>query len=152
MAEFWRDDRAVSSVVEKLLGAGIAVLYIGGMMGLLLGGVVPGYQAAAGEQLGERTLATAAGEIEQTIPQVAGDVNATTTVDLPDKIRGASYRLVLANGTLTLAHPDRTIRDERRLALPAGTRTQQSTWTSGDALVIQVTGETGNRTVTVEEP
>jgi hypothetical protein len=151
VAEFWRDDRAVSSVVEKLLGAGIAVLYIGGMMGLLLGGVVPGYQAAAGEQLGERTLATAAGEIEQTIPQVAGDVNATTTVDLPDEIRGASYRLMLANGTLRLAHPDGTIRDERRLALPAGTQTRQSTWTSGETLVIQVTGETDSRTVTLEE-
>jgi hypothetical protein len=151
VAEFWRDDRALSSVVEKTLAAGIALLYIAGMTGLLLGGVVPGYQATAGAELGERTLATAAGEVERTVPQVDGDVESTTTVSLPTQIDDASYRLVLADGTLTLEQAASSLQQERALALPAGVTIEQSTWTSGSDLLIRVDGPANNRTVTIEE-
>jgi len=151
VAEFWRDDRALSSVVEKTLAAGIALLYIAGMTGLLLGGIVPGYQATASAELGERTLATAAGELEQTIPQVDGNVESTTTVSLPTQIDDGSYRLVLANGTLTLEQAESSLQQERVLALPAGVATKQSTWTSGSDLLIRVEGPADNRTVTIEE-
>lgn len=149
MAEFWRDDRALSSVVEKTLAAGIALLYIAGVTGLLLGGIVPGYQATAGAELGERTLATAAGELERTVPQVDGDVRATTTVSLPTQIDNAGYRLVLADGTLTLKRAGSTRQRERVLALPAGVVTEESTWTSGSDLLIRVEGPANNRTVTI---
>jgi hypothetical protein len=152
VADLRRDDRAVAPVVEKVLGTGVALLYIASLMSLLLGGVVPGYQTATGEELGERTLATAAGSIEETTPRVDGHAEATTTVDLPATIDGAAYRLVLENGTLRLDHPDAAIAAERPLALPSNVTTAESAWASGDELVIRVEGPPDNRTLTIGEP
>jgi len=151
VADLRRDDRAVAPVVEKVLGVGVALLYIAGLLGLLLGGVVPGYQTATGAELGERTLATAAGTIEETTPRVDGHAEATTTVDLPATIDGAGYRLVLDNGTLRLDHPDAAIATERTLSLPSNVTTAESAWESGDELVIRVEGRADNRTLTIEE-
>lgn len=145
-----RDTRALSSVVEKSFVAGIALLYVGGMMGLLLGSVVPGYQAATGEQLGERTLATATEHIEQAPPQTQGAVESTTTVTLPATIRGNRYELRLANETLTLESSGDGFEREIQLALPEHVTTTESTWNSGGDLLIRVEGPATNRTLTIE--
>lgn len=148
--QLWRDTRALSPVIEKSFVAGIALLYVGGMMGLLLGGVIPGYQATAGEELGERTLATAATHIEQTPPQTHGVAETTTTVDLPGTIQDSTYELRLSNETLTLDHSDETFEREIRLALPENVTTAESTWNSGGDLLIRVDGPADNRTLSIE--
>lgn len=151
MAEIVRDDRALSPVVEKSLAAGITLVYITGMLGLLLGGIVPGFQAGAGEQLGERTAATAAGHIEDTATAPDGHVDVSRTVDLPETIDATGYWLTIENDTLVLDHPDSTYDVEIPLALPAGTTGIESRWESGGELRIRVSGPTSNRTVALED-
>jgi len=145
------DDRGVSPVVGKTLAAGIAVLYVAGVTGLLLGGVVPGYQAAAGDEVGERVLATAAGTAENAVPAVDGSVESETTAALPATIRDSSYRLVLSNRTLELDHPEESIGAETRLSLPEGVSVENGTWQSGTELVVRVEGPATNRTLAIGE-
>lgn len=147
--QFRRDERGATPVVEKTLAAGIALLYVGGMMGVLLGGLVPGYESSAGEELGERTLATAAASVETTPTSVDGTVEKTKTVSLPASIDDEGYRLVLADGTLTLDHPNDAFDRSMQLGLPADVTVAESTWESGGDLVIRYGGPTGNRTLSI---
>jgi len=144
-----RDTRATTPVVGKTLAIGIVLLYIGGMTTLLYGSVLPGYQAATGEELADRTLAAAVGEIEQSVPDARGEVNRTRRLTLPDRIREKRYRLELSGERLRLHHPDRETALETRLSLPPGTVVRESTWHSGEKLEIRVTGPTANRTVRI---
>lgn len=144
-----RDARALTPVVEKTLAAGIALLYVGGMMGLLLGGVVPGYEATAGEELSERTLATAAASIEGTPSSVDGDIEKTRTVSLPGSIDDAGYRLILADGTLTLVHPHDGFDRSMQLGVPADVTVIEGTWESGGDFVIRYEGPATNRTLSI---
>jgi len=139
----------MAPVVEKTLVAGIAIAYVASMLGLLLGGVVPGYQAATGEELAERTVATAGGEIETAVPHADGHVDARTTVDLPATIQNAGYWLELSDGTLTLHQPDSGVQEQVTLSLPPGTTVQQSRWESGGDLSVRVSGPASNRTVRI---
>jgi hypothetical protein len=118
----------------------------------LLGGVLPGYQTTAGEELSERTLATAAGHVEDATPAVDGRVDATTTVDLPATIRNEQYTLELSNATLALDHPEPSVEREIRLALGPNVTTVRSRWRSGGRLEIRVGGPLGNRTVSIGDP
>ena len=145
------DNRAVSPVVGKLLATGIAVLYVASATGLLLGGVVPDYRATAGSELGERVLATAAGELERSVPAADGRSDVRLTRELPRTIAGDRYRLVLANRTLALEHPDDGVDARARLSLPTGIRVPNATWESGDPLTIHVRGTPGNRTLSLAE-
>jgi FlaG/FlaF family flagellin (archaellin) len=145
------DNRAVSPVVGKLLAAGLAVLYIASITGLLVGGIVPDYRAATGEELGERVLATAASHVEQVRPATDGNVTARTGTSLPATIRDQQYSLRLVNGTLVLDHPDDSLDARTRLALPPNVTATTSTWHSGDRLVVRVTGPATNRTLTLRE-
>lgn len=145
------DNRAVSPVVGKLLASGLAVLYIASLSGFLLGGVVPDYRAATGDELGERVLATAADHVEQARPATDGATSTRVSVDLPATIRDTQYRLELRNRTLWLDHPDDGLDARTRLALPPNVTVDSATWHSGDRLVVRVSGPPSNRTLTLED-
>lgn len=144
-----RDTRGATPVVSKTLAIGIVLLYIGGMTTLLYGSVLPGYQTATGEELAGRTLAAAAGEIEQSVPEATGEINRTRELSLPDRIREERYRLELSGGRLRLKHPDWERAPETRLSVPPGTTVADSSWESGAKLAIRVTGSAANRTVRI---
>jgi Flp pilus assembly pilin Flp len=141
------DERGASAVVGKVLATGIAVMYIAGMTTLLLGGVVPDYRTASGAEIGDRILATAAGEIEESVPAVEADVELWTERSLPETIRDRQYELVLSGHTLTLAHPDPGIGAKLNLSLPQTVTVRNGTWSSRDRLVVYVNGTTGDRTI-----
>lgn len=145
------DNRAVSPVVGKLLAAGLTVLYIAGVSGLLLNGVLPEYRTAAGAELGERVLANAAGELERVVAAPNSTRTTRTTLDPPATLRGSSYRLHLRNGTLRLDHPDDRLDASAPLSLPPNTTVGNATWNSGGQLRIRASGSASNRTVRLEE-
>lgn len=151
MAELLDDERAMTPVVGKTLVIGIALLYIGGMTTLLLGGVVPEYRSTAGAELGDRVLATAGSSIEQSVPEANGTVRANRTVDLPPSIRDKQYELELAGDRLRLQHPNSAIGGELRLSLPSTVAVENGTWQSGTELQIRVGGPRGNRTLTIDQ-
>lgn len=144
------DNRAVSPVIGKLLASGLAVLYIASVTGLLVGGIVPDYRAASGEELGERVLATAASSVEQARPATDGNATTTVDVDLPATIRDQQYRLTLRNRTLLLDHPDDALDARTHLTLPPNVTATNTTWHSGDRLVVRVAGPPSNRTLSLE--
>ena len=144
------DNRALSTVVEKLLSLSIVVLYITLLTTVLYGGSVPAYQGAVGGQLGERALAEATAEVERTVPPRGQNVAASRGVDLPATIDGAGYR-IRANGThLLLDHPDQAVGGVARPALPDRVGNVTGTWESGADTVVTVTGSRGNLTVRLE--
>jgi FlaG/FlaF family flagellin (archaellin) len=145
------DDRAVSPVVEKLLVAGIVVLYVGGMGTLLFGGVLPSYEAETSAEMSERVLATATAGIEDAVPATDGYVESRTTVDLPATIGDSSYTILVSGQSIKLVHPDRGIGVETRLAVPFDITVQESRWESGSDLVVEIRGSSGNRQLTVRE-
>ncbi|WP_436936034.1 DUF7266 family protein [Halovenus marina] len=145
------DDRAVSPVVEKLLVAGIVVLYVGGMGTLLFGGVLPSYEAETSAEMSERVLATATAGIEDAVPATDGYVESQTTVDLPATIGDSSYTILVSGQSIELVHPDRGIGVETRLAVPSDITVQESRWESGGDLVVEIRGSSGDRRLTVRE-
>lgn len=144
------DNRATAPVVGKLLAAALAVLYIAGTTTLLVGGVVPAYRTVAGEELAERVLAKAAGEIERTAPDTDADVDVRRRVDLPATIRDASYTLVLRNDTLVLDHPNDALDARTTVSIPPTVATVESRWESGDTLVVHLSDHGTTRTVRLE--
>ncbi|MFC7204505.1 hypothetical protein ACFQJC_13340 [Haloferax namakaokahaiae] len=97
------DSRAVVPVVGKALEAAIAVLFIGLLTTVLFAGVVPDHRAAVGDELADRTVATAADQIEVTasVPPAAVDVDHRARIDVPRSIQRDPYRLrYVENGTL----------------------------------------------------
>lgn len=118
-------------MVGKVLEAAIVVLFIGTMTTALYGGVVPDYRATAGDEIADRTLVAAAGEIEGAVPPNSRTVRAETHVDLPSSIRSANFRIVAEGGTITLEHPDDNIGGKYRLTLPTYVDHVEGTWRSG---------------------
>lgn len=145
------DNRGVSPVVEKLLVAGIVVLYVGGMGTLLFGGVLPGYETETNAEVSERVLATATAGIEDAVPATEGYVESQTTIELPATIGDSSYTILVSGRSVELRHPDRGIGTETRLAVPSETTVQESRWESGTDLVIEIRGTSDDRTLRVRE-
>jgi len=133
------DDRGLSTVVGKLLEIGIVVLYIGLLTTTLYGGVVPTYEAAAGREMGERTLALAAQRIEGAVPANATAVTARVSVDLPRAIAGEGYTIRTDGRALVLDHPDRGVDARTRLALPTSVVNVSGRWQSTDDVAVAVT-------------
>jgi len=130
------DHRAVSAVVGKVLELGVMVLFVAGLTAALFGGVVPDYRAAAGDAVGDRTLAATAERVEASVPPGAVAARRVVAVDLPPTIRGASYRVRAVNGSLVLDHPHPAVGGRTRLAIP-GNATVEGGWESGaDAVVV----------------
>ncbi|MFC7071807.1 hypothetical protein ACFQJ7_10200 [Halovenus rubra] len=152
MGEFSAANRGVTPVVSKTLAIGLTVLYIAGMTTVLFGGVVPEYQNRTGAELGERVLATAAGELERAPPAVPGTVKRQTTVMLPKTIANEEYRLVLSNGTnsLRLDHSNPAIETKTQLSLPPSVTPQNNSVNAG-TFVITVSGQSANRKLSIKE-
>jgi hypothetical protein len=143
------DSRGVSPVVGKLLVAGLTVLYVTSVAGVFVGGLVPEYRTATGEELGERVLATAAGQVETAQPATDETVDSRSRTDLPATIRDAQYDIRYSNGTLVLDHPDDALDARTPLSLPPSVTVRNGTWHSGGAFVVRVTGPPSNRTLTL---
>jgi hypothetical protein len=120
------------------------------MTALLLNGPVPAGRTAAGGELGERVLATAAGHIESSLPDGDRRVDTRTEVPMPATIRNAGYALELRAGRLVLDHPVDALDRETRLSLPANVTVADGDWESTDRLVVRVTGPPDNRTLWLE--
>lgn len=142
------DSRAVSPVVEKTLAIGLVVLFVSGFSATFLGGVVPDYRAGIGDEVGERTLATAARTVEAAVPAADGTAHVETATELPGTLAGADYRIELRGRQLRLVHPDPSIGGTTRLAIPASVTVRNGSWTGG-SFVVHVSGETGNRTLSI---
>lgn len=146
-------DRAAAPVVGKTLEAAVLVVLIALLTTVLFGGVLPGYRAAAGAEVADRTLAGAAGRIDRAVPR--GDpwaIDRTLRVALPDAIHGRTYEVRATGRALVLDHPTAGIGGRARLALPAGVRAS-GTWTSDAPAVVRVRGgHDGLRIRLVEGP
>jgi len=133
--------RGLTPVVGKGLEAVIVLLYVASLVAALHGGVLPEYRTAAAAEVGDRTLATAADRIEASVPSPASAVDVTRTVDLPDTIDRAAYRIRAVDGTLVLDHPDPAVSGRVPLALPERVATVEGTWESDDRTVVRVRGD-----------
>lgn len=112
------DNRGVTPVVEKLLTIGIVVIFIGSTTAILYGSAVPGYRDAVGSELGDRVLASAADQIQSSVPPNATAVSGRGTVDVPRTIRGEPYEIRVDGRSLVLDHPSRAVAGRLRLSLP----------------------------------
>lgn len=132
------DDRAVVPSIGKALEASLVLLYVALLSTALYGGFVPDYRATAGDELADRTLATAAHEVRSAVPPAATDARVRREVDLPETIRGEGYRVRAVNGSLVLDHPDRAIGARARLALPDRVQGVEGEWHSRRATRVVV--------------
>lgn len=130
-------DRGATPVVGKVLEVGIVLLYVSLLTAALYGTVVPEYRATAGQQVADRTVATAAERVQQAVPPRAVGSRTTVGVDLPATIAGAAYRIRVEDRTLVLDHPG-GLSARSRLALPDRVVSVRGTWASGDDAAVQV--------------
>lgn len=144
------DNRALSTVVEKLLSMGLVLLYIGLVTTTLYGGTVPAYQSAVGAELGDRTLSEATARVEQAVPPDARAVSTTVRVSIPDTIDGTGYSIRTDGDALVLDHPDPEIGGRTRPVVPDRVGSLEGNWQSGSQTVVTVSGTRGNVTVTLE--
>lgn len=128
--------RALAPATGKALEVGLVVLFIGGLTASLFGGVVPEYRTAAAEEMGERTLAAAATDVERAVPPPAQRATRTVRVDLPRTIRGATYRVAVDDGGLVLDHPHPEVGGRVRLALPDRVTSVSGSWASDGRPVV----------------
>jgi|GEM_PF-5455940 len=128
------DRRAVTPVVGKLLEAGVVVVFVGVVLAGLNAGVVPGFQATAADEVGERTLTAAADSVESAARADADGV-VRPDPNLPARIGGEPYVLRGAGDELVLAYGD----TERRapLVLPANV-TVEGAWESGEPVAVEL--------------
>jgi len=133
-----RDDRGFSTVVEKVLAIGLVTLFISLVSVTVYGGVVPDARTAAGEELSERTLATAAERVQQAVPPNATAADVRVRVDLPPTIRGAGYEIRAENQSLVLDHPRDRLDERARLALPESVVRVDGRWGSGETTYVHV--------------
>jgi hypothetical protein len=129
--------RGLAPVVGKTLEAGIALLYVTGLLVALHGGVLPEYRAAAGAEVSDRVLVTAAERVESSVPPRGRTVDAALTVDLTDTIATAVYRIRAKDGVLVLDHPDPAFSGRLRLATPDRVAVEGS-WRSDERTTVRV--------------
>ncbi|MFB6083238.1 MAG: hypothetical protein ABEJ94_03210 [Halorientalis sp.] len=135
---FRRDDRAFSTVVEKVLAIGLVTLFVSLVSVTVYGGLVPDARTAAGEELSERTLAAAAERVQQAVPPNATAVDVRVRVDVPPTIRGAGYEIRAENRSLVLDHPHDRLDERARLALPGSVVRVEGRWESGETTYVRV--------------
>lgn len=142
-------DRAVAPAVGKTLEIGIGVLVVILLTSTLYGSVVPAYRTTAGEELADRTLATAVATTERTVPPVGAHVSASRRVDLPATIRGATYELHATGGAIALRHPHPAIGGRAPIALPDRVLTVSGRWRSTDPFVVTASGNRSGVTLEI---
>jgi|GEM_PF-239642 len=133
------DDRGVTPAVGKTLEIGLVVLFVALVTTVLLGGAVPEYRAATGDEVGDRALVSASQAIERAVPPGGATVTAQRTVDLPPTIAGSGYELRADGRRLVLDHPDPAIDGSVRLVLGPRVGRVVGTWDSGATTVVEVT-------------
>lgn len=140
-------DRATVPAVGKALEAGIVVLYVGLLTTALFGGYVADYRTAAGDELGERTLATASHEIRAAVPPAATAAQVHVRVEVPDTIRGEGYRIRAEGRSLVLDHPAAGVGGRTRMALPERVTEVTGSWHSQRPAAVRVEGTDGGLSV-----
>jgi len=143
-------DRALTPVVGKALEIAIVVLYVALLTASLYGNAVPEYRSEAGAEVGDRTLATAAHGVQQAVPASRTVGTARTRVDVPDRIRGATYRIRADGETLVLDHPNAAVGGRARLVLPDSVVSVSGTWHSDGETAVVVERVDGGFAVTLE--
>lgn len=131
--------RGATPVVGKALEATLVVLFVGLLSAVLYGGIVPGYQAAAGDELADRTVADVASDVERGVPPPTRSATVTVDVDLPATIDGAAYRIHAADDRLVLEHPHPDVGAEAPLSLPDRVVAVSGTLESGGSTTVGVT-------------
>lgn len=131
-------DRGAIPAIGKVLEVGIVILYVGLVTTALFGGIVPEYRTSAANEVGDRTLASASQQIQQTVPPNANHVEAHAYVDLPDLIRGDAYEITAEDRNLALDHPHPEVDARTALALPEAVVEVSGTWSSTDPALVVV--------------
>jgi len=131
-------DRAVTPVVGKALEIAVVVLYIALLTASLYGNAVPEYRSEAAGEVGDRALSTAAHRVQQAVPSTASVDAARVRVDLPDRIRGETYRIRSDGATLVLDHPHPDVDGRARLALPERVDSVDGVWRSETTATVVV--------------
>lgn len=142
-------DRAVSPVVGKALEAGIVVVYVSVISTALFGSVVPGYQAAAGDEVADRALADAASRVDAVVPATGENVSGRARVDLPATIRGDAYRIEASGDALVLEHPHPAIEARQPLLLPPTVSRVEGVWRSDEPASVRVRRTDGGLVVSL---
>ncbi|MEF8856012.1 MAG: hypothetical protein V5A16_01180 [Haloplanus sp.] len=135
-------DRALTPVVGKGLEVMLVLLYVGSLVTVLHGGVLPDYRTTAAAEVSDRTLATTADRIETSVPPPSTHVDVTRTISLPDTIDRATYRIRAVDSALVLDHPDGALSGRVPLALPDRVVAVEGTWRSDEPAVVRVRGDT----------
>lgn len=144
-------DRALAPIVGKLLEVGIVTLYLTTLLGAMYGGVVPEYRSATGEEVAERTVVSAAQEIQRAVPATTHELTVERRIDLPIEIYDRQYEIRAEDERLILDHQrselDRTV----RLALPERVEAVSGSWGSTGEQWIVVHGDHSETTVELVE-
>jgi hypothetical protein len=141
------DQRGITPAVGKALEVGVVVLFVGVLTTTLYGNAVPEYRDTVGDEVADRTVAAAAERVENAVPPRVRRARVVHRVDLPERIRGASYRIAAVNRSLVVHHPSRAVEARTRLALPAHVDAVVGEWESGAETVVVVSGTNGGVTV-----
>ena len=131
-------DRAAIPAIGKVLELGIVILYVGLVTTALFGGAVPEYRTSAANEVGDRTLASASQQVQQTVPPNATRVEAHAYVDLPDLIRSDSYEIAAEDRDLVLDHPHPEVDARTGLALPGAVVEVSGEWSSTEPALVVV--------------
>lgn len=132
------DDRAVSAVVEKTLALGVVTLFVSLVSVAVYGGVVPDARTATGQELADRTLATACERVQQAVPPNGTAVDVRLRVRLPAQIRATGYEIRPEGRTVVLDHPHNDVSARAPLALPDSVVRVEGRWESGEVAIIRV--------------
>jgi hypothetical protein len=143
------NERAVTPAVSKVFEIGLVVLYVSLVTATLYGGIVPDYRTATGDELAERSVATAAQRIQQAVPPNATVGSATTSFRVPETIRGTTYRFRIENRTLVLDHPDHGIEARGALVVPQTVESIAGNWSSRSPARVHVRQGTGGYNLSV---
>jgi hypothetical protein len=137
--------------VSKALEVGLVVLYVAFVTTALFGGVVPEYRTAAAAEVADSTLVDAADAVEAAVPPTTTRARLRAPVDLPETIRGATYRVSADGDRLVLDHPHPDVGGRLRLSLPDAVVAVRGTWESGSDTVVAVERTPGGLRVTLAE-
>ncbi len=132
---------------------GLVLVYLCATGAVLYGGVIPSYQTAVGDTIGDRVLVVGTAEIQKAMSDPAAGTPLTkrteTRLTLPDQIHGDPYRIEIADNHLQLVHPHPAIGGSHPLVQPSQTGEIEGYWISTRPAVIAVTMKKGQYQVTL---
>lgn len=129
----------MSPVVGKATEAMLVVLYISLVAITLYGGAIPEYRASAGGEIADRTVASAAVDVEAAVPPETAATTVRTQIEIPATIAGDAYRISAEPDRLVLEHPNPSVKADAPLVLPERVVEVSGTWESGDPTSLRIT-------------